>query len=79
MRLMSPPLEQRNATWAAKWDTLPEPGEWRQTGCKHKPPKQSTAKQPAKRTRPARRRTNARQRKQQDSGGILGTLARLLR
>ena len=83
MRLMSPPLEQRNATWAAKWDTLPEPGEWRQTGCKHKPPKQGTAKQqPAKRTRPARRRTNARQRKQQQArrdSGILGTLAKWFR
>lgn len=40
MRLMSRPLEPRNEQWAAKWSTLPEPGEWRQAGCKHKPPKQ---------------------------------------
>jgi hypothetical protein len=39
MMLMSTPLEPRNAKWASKWDTLPAPGEWRQAGCKHKPPK----------------------------------------
>lgn len=44
MRLMSQPLEQRNATWAAKWNTLPEPGEWRQKGCKHQPPQTKGAK-----------------------------------
>lgn len=43
MYLMSPPLNPDNLKWAAKWDTLPEPGEWRQAGCKHKPPKQQQA------------------------------------
>jgi hypothetical protein len=41
MFLMSTPLDERNIKWAAKWATLPEPGEWRQAGCKHKAPKQA--------------------------------------
>jgi hypothetical protein len=36
--LMSTPLEPRNQKWAAKWDSLPDPGEWRQPGCNHKIP-----------------------------------------
>lgn len=68
MRLMSPPLEPRNQKWAAKWNTLPEPGEWRQAGCKHKPPKQpQQAKPPAKR-RPAARKPAA----QKNAGGLSG-------
>jgi len=56
MYLMSRPLNPDNLKWAAKWDTLPSQGEWRQTGCKHKPPKQlQQAKPPAKR-RPAARK-----------------------
>lgn len=39
MHIMSIPLEPRNSKWAAKWDTLPPPGEWKQAGCKHKIPK----------------------------------------
>jgi hypothetical protein len=70
--LMSKPLEPRNQKWAAKWDTLPAPGEWRQAGCKHTPP-QTQAKPPARRQRPARRRTNARR---QAGGGILDVVAR---
>lgn len=41
MYLMSTPLEPRNAKWAAKWDTLPAPSDWKQAGCKHSPPKQA--------------------------------------
>lgn len=78
MVLVSKPLDARNEQWAAKWNTLPAPGEWRQAGCKHTPPQQQGKPQPAKRTtRPARRRTNARQRRQ--AGGILDTIARLFR
>mgnify|MGYP000852514489 CR=1 FL=1 len=40
MYLMSRPLNPDNLKWAAKWNTLPAPGEWKQAGCKHKPPKQ---------------------------------------
>ncbi len=48
--LMSKPLEPRNERWAAKWDTLPAPGDWKQGGCKNVIPKQKGAKQapPAK-------------------------------
>lgn len=67
MHLMSPPLEPRNAKWAARWDTLPEPGEWRQAGCKHKPPKQ--AKQA-----PAKRRTAARKTTKPATSGLLSGL-----
>lgn len=56
MYLMSQPLEPRNAKWAAKWDTLPAPGEWKQTGCKHKIPKQQA--EPKQAARRAQRRTS---------------------
>ncbi len=69
MRLMSPPLEQRNATWAAKWNTLPEPGEWRQKGCKHKPPKQQA--QSAKQTKTPAKHTGKRKPAAPRTGGLL--------
>ncbi len=76
MALLSTPLDQRNIKWAAKWDSLPAPGEWVQFGCKNKPPQQQGKQQP-----PAlrQRRTNARQRRQQDGSGVLSTIARLFR
>lgn len=75
--LMSTPLDARNIKWAAKWDSLPDPGEWVQFGCKHTPPTQQGKQQsPVTRQRPARRRTNARQRRQQQDGGIISTLAK---
>lgn len=80
MALLSTPLDARNIKWAAKWDSLPDPGEWVQFGCKHTPPTQQGKQQPpATRQRPARRRTNARQRRQQDGGGILGTISKWFR
>lgn len=54
MHLMSSPLEPRNAKWAAKWDTLPAPGDWKQAGCKNKPPKQD-GKTAQSQPRPKRR------------------------
>ena len=55
MYLMSIPLESRNTKWAAKWDSLPDPGEWRQAGCKHKLPQQN--KQAQAQPRPERKTT----------------------
>ncbi len=75
MYLMSKPLEPRNLVWAAKWDSLPDPGEWVQSGCKHKPPQQQGKQERQPRQR---RRTNSRQRRRQD-GGLLGTLAKWFR
>lgn len=62
MRLMSLPLNPDNMQWAAKWDALPSPGEWRQKGCKHKPPKRQQTKQaaPAKRKRATGKTANKR-------------------
>jgi hypothetical protein len=59
MRLMSAPLEPRNAKWAAKWATLPP--NWRQTGCSVKLP--ADAKPPAK-TQPRRAEPPPRKRAQ---------------
>ena len=72
--LMSKPLEPRNQKWAAKWNTLPDPGEWVQAGCKHKPPQQDgkTQKRHTKRTRRTRRQ-------EQQDGGLLGMIGRWLR
>jgi hypothetical protein len=76
MVLLSTPLDARNIKWAAKWDSLPDPGAWVQFGCKHTPPTQQ-GKQAPGRQRPQRKRTNSRQRRQtQQDGGIIGTLAK---
>lgn len=67
MVLLSQPLDPRNRTWAAKWDSLPP--NWRQVGCVVKPQgKQQPAKKSAKKTstQPARR------------GGLLIRIQRLL-
>ena len=72
MRLMSRPLEPRNQKWAARWNTLPTAGEWRQAGCKHKPPQQ------AQQT-PAKRRTVARKPTTQHGGLLSGLLDGLRR
>lgn len=58
MYLMSRPLNPDNLKWAAKWDTLPQPGEWKQAGCKHKPPKPAGKAQAQPRTK---RKTTKRQ------------------
>lgn len=75
--LMSTPLEPRNAQWAAKWQTLPA-----QVGCDGHTAMSRKGDMPTpwskrRQQRPARRRTNARQR-QQDSG-IIGTVVRLFK
>lgn len=57
MCLMSRPLNPKNIKWAAKWDSLPEPGEWRQVGCKHKPPQQDDKPQTQQRRQRQTRRT----------------------
>ncbi len=67
-QLMSKPLEPRNEVWAARWNTLPRA--WQQAGCSTQAPQQAQ--------RQPRRRTDARQRRQQD-GGLLGTITRLFR
>lgn len=72
--LMSPPLEPRNAQWAARWQTLPA-----QVGCDGHTAMSRKGDMPtpwSKRQRPQRRRTNARQRQQ---NGIIGTVARLFK
>ena len=77
MYLLSRPLNPDNLKWAAKWDTLPTSGEWRQAGCKHKPPKQDGKAQAHRQTkRQPRQRRNKRSRQ---NGGILDTLTRLFR
>ena len=68
-QLMSRPLDTRNETWAAKWNTLPRA--WTQAGCSVK-----QAQTPQRQRRPQRTR---RTKRQQDSGGFLDTLARLFR
>ena len=76
--LMSKPIDARNIAWGAKWHTLPV-----QKGCHTGHTQAGTVgamPEPGrKRHRPARRRTNARQRRQQDGGGILNTLAKWFR
>jgi hypothetical protein len=59
MRLMSKPLEPRNARWAAKWDKLPP--NWRQTGCAVMPPAAKTTTQPPAAKRKPAKRTQRRQ------------------
>lgn len=56
MYLMSTPLNPDNLKWAAQWDTLPAAGEWRQAGCKHKPPKQQQVKAKGKQAAPSKRK-----------------------
>lgn len=77
MYLMSTPLEPRNEKWAAKWTTLPKPGDWIQAGCNHTPPPQQAQSQ--NNERPRRSRQSSRQRRRQrDEGSALSTLARWL-
>ena len=66
-QLMSRPLDTRNETWAAKWNTLPRA--WTQAGCSTQAPA------PQRQRRPQRTRRT----RQQQDGGILDTLARLFR
>ena len=72
--LMSKPLEPRNRQWAAKWDTLPEPGEWVQRGCKHVAPQEKTAQARSKPRQPRTQRWQARRR-----GGIVGAIINLFK
>ena len=67
-QLMSKPLDPRNELWAAKWATLPRA--WTQAGCSVK-----QAQTPQRQRRPQRTRRT----RQQQNGGILDTIARLLR
>ncbi len=79
--LYSPPIDKRNIKWARQWHTMPV-----QKGCeamsttgmigRMPDPNRERKRKPRKATR---RRTNARQRRQQDGGGVLGTIARLFR
>jgi len=66
-QLMTPPLDPRNETWAAKWNTLPRA--WTQAACSTQAPALQRQRRP-QRTRRTR---------QQQDGGILDTLARLFR